>query len=52
MAEKRRAFEEWQQRTDSVTYDRCQAQRVVVKRQLKLQKEWRTGDRDSDWGTI
>ena len=31
VAEKRRALEEWLQRRDWVTYDRYQAQRVVVK---------------------
>ena len=31
VAEKRRAFEEWLQRRDRVTYDRYRAQRVVVK---------------------
>ena len=44
---KRRAFEEWLQRRDRVTYDRYRAQRVAV----KLKKEWRTGDGESDWGT-
>ena len=33
VTEKRRAFEEWLQRRDRVTYDRYRAQRVVVKRQ-------------------
>ena len=31
VAENRRAFEEWLQRRDRVTYDRYQAQRVAVK---------------------
>ena len=31
VAEKRRAFEEWLQRRDRVTYDRSRAQRVAVK---------------------
>ena len=31
VAVKRRAFEEWLKRRDRLTYDRCQAQRVVVK---------------------
>ena len=31
VAKKRRAFEEWLQRRDRVTYDRYWAQRVVVK---------------------
>ena len=48
----RRAFEEWLQRRDRVTYDRYRAQRVAVKLQSKLQKEWRTGDGESDWGMI
>ena len=39
MAEKRRAFEEWLQRRDRVTYDRYRAQRVVVKRAVKAAKE-------------
>ena len=30
VAEKRRAFEEWLQRRDRVTYDRYQAQRVAA----------------------
>ena len=44
VAEKRRTFEEWLQRRDRVTYDRNW--------QSKLQKEWRTGDGESDWGMI
>ena len=52
VAEKRRAFEEWLQRIDRVTYDRYRAQRVAVKLAVKLQKEWRTGDGESDWGMI
>ena len=52
VAKKRRAFEEWLQRRDRVTYDRYRAQRVVVKLAVKLQKEWRTGDRESDWEMI
>ena len=31
VAKKRRAFEEWLQRRDRVTYDRYRAQRVAVK---------------------
>ena len=31
VAEKRRAFQEWLQRSDWVTYDRYRAQRVAVK---------------------
>ena len=46
VAEKRRAFEEWQRR-DRVTYDRYRAQRVAVKLAVQLQKEWRTGDEES-----
>ena len=52
VAEKRRAFDEWLQRRDKVTYDRYRAQRVAVKLAVKLQKEWRTGDEESDWGMI
>ena len=35
-AEKKRAFEEWLQRGDRVTYDRYQAQIVVVKRAVQV----------------
>ena len=52
VAEKRRAFEEWLQRRDRVTYDRYRAQRMAVKLAVKLQKEWRTGDGESDLGII
>ena len=52
MAEKRRAFEEWLQRRDRVTYDKYRAQRVVVKLAVKVEKEWRSGDGESDWGMI
>ena len=45
-----RAFEEWLQRRDRVTYNKYRAQRVVVKRADA--KEWRTGDGESDWGMI
>ena len=49
VAEKnRRAFEEWLQRRDRVTYDRYRAQRVVVKRAVKVAKrmeDWRWGER-------
>ena len=38
VAEKRRAFEEWLERRDRVTYDRCRALRVVVKRAVKVAK--------------
>ena len=38
VAEKRRAFEEWLQRSDRVTYDRYRAQRVVVKRAVHVAK--------------
>ena len=34
----RRAFEEWLQRRDKVSYDRYRAQRVVVKRAVKVAK--------------
>ena len=52
VAEKRRAFEEWLQRRDRVTYDRCRAQRVAVKLAVQAAKERRTGDGESDWGMI
>ena len=52
VAKKRRAFEEWLQRRDRVIYDRYRAQRVAVKWQSKLQKEWRTGDVESNQGMI
>ena len=52
VAVKRRAFEEWFQKRDTVTYDRYRAQRVAVKCQSKLQREWRTGDGESDQGMI
>ena len=48
VAEKRRAFEEWLQRRDRVTYERYRAQRVVVKREVKVAKrmaDWRWGER-------
>ena len=38
VAEKRRAFEEWLQRRDRLTNDRYRAQRVVVKRTVKVAK--------------
>ena len=38
VAEKRRAFEEWLQRRDRVTYDRYRAQRLVVKRAVQVAK--------------
>ena len=44
----RRAFEEWLQRRDWVTYDRYRAHRVVVKRAVKvakIMKDWRWGER-------
>ena len=37
--EKRRAFEEWLQRRDRVTYDRYRAQRVVVKLAVQAAKK-------------
>ena len=43
VAEKRRAFEEWLQRRDRVTYDRYRSQRVAVK--LAVQAAKRTADR-------
>ena len=39
VAKKRRAFEEWIQRRDRVTFDRYRVQRVAVNWQSKLQKE-------------
>ena len=45
-----KSFEEWLQRRDRVTYDINRAQRLVVKRAAKLQKEWRTRDIDRDLG--
>ena len=50
VAEKRRAFEEWFQRRDRVTYDRYRAQGVAVK--LAVQAAKRMADRrwESDWG--
>ena len=38
VAEKRRAFQEWLQRKDKVTFDRYQAQHVVVKWAVKVAK--------------
>ena len=53
VAEKRRAFEEWLQRRDRVTYDRYWAQRVVLKRAVKVAKRIApTGDGKRDWGMI
>ena len=46
VAEKRRAFEEWLQRKDRVTYDRYWAHRVAVK--LEVQAAKRMEDRR--WG--
>ena len=37
VAEKRRAFEEWLQRRDRVTYERYRAQRVVVKQAVQVE---------------
>ena len=48
VAEKIRAFEEWLQRRDRVTYDRYRAQRVVVKQAVQAAK--RTADRR--WGEL
>ena len=47
VAKKRRAFEEWLQRRDGLTYDRYRAQTVVVKRAVKVAKrmaDWRWGE--------
>ena len=52
VAEKRRAFEEWLQRRDRVTYDRYRGQRVAVKLAVQAAKKWLTGDGESDWGMI
>ena len=38
MAEKRRAFEEWLQRRDKVTYDTYRVKKVVVKWAVKVTK--------------
>ena len=46
VAEKRRAFEEFLQRRDRVTYDRYRAQRVAVK--LAVQAAKRMADLESD----
>ena len=43
MAEKRRAFEEWLQRRDRLIYERYRAQRVVVKRAVKVAKRMADG---------
>ena len=48
VAEKRRAFEEWLQRRDRVTYDR----EWLWNGQFKLQKEWWTGNGESNFGMI
>ena len=43
VAEKRRAFGEWLQRRDRVTYDRYREQRVVVKLAIqtaKIKRRW------------
>ena len=48
VAKKRRAFEEWLQRRDSVTHNRYQAQRVAVKLSVQAAKrmaELRWGER-------
>ena len=37
---------------DRVTYDGYRAQTVVVKRAVKVAKELRTRDEESDWGMI
>ena len=46
VAEKRRAFEEWLQRRDRVTYDRYWAQRVAAKQAVQLAKRMA----DQRWG--
>ena len=46
VAKRRKAFEEWLQRRDKVTYDRYQAQRVVVKLAVKAAKRMV----DRQWG--
>ena len=46
VAEKRRAFEEWLQRKDVVTYDRYRAQRVAVKLAVQAAKIMA----DRQWG--
>ena len=43
VVKKRRAFEEWLQRIDRVTYDRYRAQRVAVKLAVQAAK------RMADW---
>ena len=48
MAEKKRAFEEYLQRRDKVTYDRYRAQRVVVKWAVQVAKIMT----DRRWGMI
>ena len=48
VAEKRRTIEKWLQRRDILTNDRYRAQRVVVKRRVKVAKrmaDWRWGER-------
>ena len=48
VAEKRRAFEEWVQRRDMVTYDRYREQKAVVKQRVKVAKrmaDWSQGER-------
>ena len=44
VAEKRRVFEEWLQKRDRVTYDKCRAQRVVVIRAVKVAKRRSIGE--------
>ena len=48
VAEKRRAFVEWLQRRDRVTYDRFRAHRVVVKRGVQVAKRMADHDEESD----
>ena len=46
VAEKKRAFEEWLQRRERVTYDRYRAQRVIVERAVQVVKRME----DRRWG--
>ena len=51
-AEKGRAFEEWLQRRDRVTYDKYRAQRVAVKQAVQAAKRMAYRRWESDWGMI
>ena len=46
VAEKRRAFQEWLQRRDRITYDRYRAQRVVVRVAVQVANRME----DQRWG--